>query len=309
MRLSSADGAIAKDARACGARLCRVHRRASRPRETIGPVVAPAGEDRDLAVLDADLQAVAVPFDLVNPFVAGWHIVRRDARHGSTKGGRGSSNSSGRMPAPLAGFRARPRTALSLALTARLIAREARGGLDMPAPKHARRLVANARRCIGDRDGGGTARSMQRLVAAFLRPLGGEPLVAPFVGRVGIQGFVNRIIARPIAAMRNHRAGAVRTGLNGFRAAPPLARLDRSAHRPFFTGPYHLRVRALPVPSVPVRGPLNNLPLSRFPRRELDLSSVPRHCPSLLLLSVRTRPSDSAELARRRLNAKPCLLP
>jgi hypothetical protein len=40
-------------------------------REAIGPVVTTARQDRDLAILDADLQAVAVPLDLVNPLFAG----------------------------------------------------------------------------------------------------------------------------------------------------------------------------------------------------------------------------------------------
>ena len=48
------------------------------------------------------------------------------ARRGSMKGGGGSSNSSGRMLTPLAGFRARPRTLLSLTFVALLIARRGR---------------------------------------------------------------------------------------------------------------------------------------------------------------------------------------
>ena len=53
------------------------------------------------------------------------------------------------------------------------------------------------------------------LVTAFLRPLGGELLIPPIVAGIGVHRVVNRIIAgrQPIAAMRHHRAAAVRAGL------------------------------------------------------------------------------------------------
>jgi hypothetical protein len=42
--------------------------------ETVCPIMAAAGPDRDLALVDAELEAVAVPLDLVHPPVAGRHV-------------------------------------------------------------------------------------------------------------------------------------------------------------------------------------------------------------------------------------------
>ncbi len=52
---------------------------------------------------------------------------------------------------------------------------------------------------------------MQRLVPAFLGPIGGELLIAGFFSGVRIE----RVIAgrQPIAAMRDRRDAAVRAGL------------------------------------------------------------------------------------------------
>ena len=58
--------------------------------EAFGPVVAAAGEDLDGLVGEVDLDAVAVELDLVDPALAGRHLLDRRASAGSMKPGRGA---------------------------------------------------------------------------------------------------------------------------------------------------------------------------------------------------------------------------
>ncbi len=99
-----------------------------------------AGEDRDPVALDADLKPVTVSFNLMDPPVANATVDGRVGRQGSTKGGSGSSNSSGsvaeRLDGPL------PRMALFLRLVALLAGRGERGGFAMPRLKHGPAFLA-----------------------------------------------------------------------------------------------------------------------------------------------------------------------
>jgi hypothetical protein len=78
-------------------------------REAIGPVVTTARQDRDLAILDADLQAVAVPLDLVQPSIAGRYVGTQgretrldEGRQGLVEQLRAHSGAFGRLQSPAA---------------------------------------------------------------------------------------------------------------------------------------------------------------------------------------------------------------
>ena len=57
--------------------------------ETIGPVVAAAGEDLDGFVGEVDLDPVAVELDLMNPALAGRHLLDRGRQRGLDESGKG----------------------------------------------------------------------------------------------------------------------------------------------------------------------------------------------------------------------------
>jgi hypothetical protein len=55
--------------------------------ESVGPIIAPASEDRHRRVSQVHLDPVAVEFDFVNPPLVGWHLSIDDASAGSIKPG------------------------------------------------------------------------------------------------------------------------------------------------------------------------------------------------------------------------------
>jgi hypothetical protein len=85
------------------------------------------GPNRDVALVNPHHQAIAVPLDLVHPFVAGRDLGPKVARQGSTKAGSGLSKSSGCLDRRRLGAMACPRTVLSWTPVARLISCGERG--------------------------------------------------------------------------------------------------------------------------------------------------------------------------------------
>src|SRR5438309_11317628 len=57
--------------------------------EAPGPVIAAASEYLDVVIVDVQLDAVAVEFDLVNPTVTGRHLVARGRQRGLDESGEG----------------------------------------------------------------------------------------------------------------------------------------------------------------------------------------------------------------------------